>query len=818
MTEDSQNHGGNPEFDPSLAVLENRLRADLPNLAEALLVAEEYTGHAAGPGPDRGQQRPEGGRRLGLVAAAAAALLVGASVLWATINSDSEQIEAALNDDDVADTVDSTLIPGSGWLALSEVAAERRAHMVSVWTGEEAVFWGGRTELGEIIEAYVGGVAYNPQTGAWRDIAAPDWAHPGAHGVYADGWLYVTAKGRVTRFDPLTGEEQEIDLPAKFGGAVDIVGEDGRVWIIGVLNRGPVAIPVDPVSGQLSDDEEVSSAPWPFGWETPDGSSDRMVVHNGDLYVVSSGSIIRVPGVTGEPVELAGPENVPEPRGLRVFSGDSELGFVSAGPDFINVGRLAEDGVVEWGEDQIPVESGAGAATVVAAGDWLTVLPNGDTPVSVHLATGDQITHSDSPLAGYANANAVWTGTELVVWGGQRKGTVDGGAPGARWIPPTVIEEEAMEVGPEPTPVDGEADGSDSGQADAADGDVQDIANLEEALAALPLRQRFNDQDVKSGIFTFDGTWVYSRPDVEAGNPLRDHGEILLLDGFNGPIINSWVVPMGPPGTLVMGDDAVYCLRSGDGGLPDDIICRIDLETGEMTARVWPAEEVSSAYTDRGWTVEQPWFNDPLVDHPDWSSMAWSERGLVVGGPGRWGLLDLDDLSTISITEVDGEEPVTACPLLGAAYTLAEQPDLPEPVTATRQEVFDAAMSCDFDRLIELGVYTSTSFGGGTFAQNVGLEATGGGDDLVYLVRLLSLPHTTEEYEFDGQSETTYWWPSAFVDGSEDGSGIGPEELAALIDIYGPTFLDDLQEFGGYIQHRIGINSDGTWTFFIAGD
>ena len=99
----------------------------------------------------------------------------------------------------------------AGWAPLPDPALVTRAHTVSVWTDSGALFWGGRTDAdadGVGVQAFVGGALLDPTTGRWSDIRAPQWGHPGAAGAYHDGWVYVQAKGGVTRFDPLTGIEE----------------------------------------------------------------------------------------------------------------------------------------------------------------------------------------------------------------------------------------------------------------------------------------------------------------------------------------------------------------------------------------------------------------------------------------------------------------------------------------------------------------------------------------------------------------------------------------------------------------------------------
>lgn len=143
-------------------------------------------------------------------------------------------------------------------------------------------------------------------------------------------------------------------------------------------------------------------------------------------------------------------------------------------------------------------------------------------------------------------------------------------------------------------------------------------------LAALTLDQRLAPmQTIDDG----DTTWVLSRLDHDAvptdgcglGNVvdgiyrfdvicLIEYAEILQLDTATGEIRRAYPFAGVPPQSIVLGRDALYCLRQGDGGLPDSMLCRIDLSTGEITVRVFPPEFDSDflddPYLPPGWVVD----------------------------------------------------------------------------------------------------------------------------------------------------------------------------------------------------------------------
>jgi hypothetical protein len=86
--------------------------------------------------------------------------------------------------------------------------------------------------------------------------------------------------------------------------------------------------------------------------------------------------------------------------------------------------------------EQVPVD-----ATLVGAGEWLVVLRPDGGPITIHVSTGAWASHDDGPLGGVTAAGAVWTGTEVLVWGGEPTdgpNQADAAPAGAAWTPPMV--------------------------------------------------------------------------------------------------------------------------------------------------------------------------------------------------------------------------------------------------------------------------------------------------------------------------------------------------------------------------------------------
>jgi len=155
-----------------------------------------------------------------------------------------------------------------------------------------------------------------------------------------------------------------------------------------------------------------------------------------------------------------------------------------------------------------------------------------------------------------------------------------------------------------------------------------------------------------------------------------------------------------------------------------------------------------------------------------------------------------------------------ACSGATVADTLTNQPDLPEVVAAKRQAIFDAAVACDWEGLRALlGAGFSYTFGEDVDAITYwqGLEASGD-DPIYYLAELLDRPFGT----IVAGDLTYYTWPSAFnQSGWQD---VPQADIEALRPLYDDADFATFAGFGGYIGYRVGILSDGTWVYFVAGD
>jgi hypothetical protein len=160
------------------------------------------------------------------------------------------------------------------------------------------------------------------------------------------------------------------------------------------------------------------------------------------------------------------------------------------------------------------------------------------------------------------------------------------------------------------------------------------------------------------------------------------------------------------------------------------------------------------------------------------------------------------------------EEAVTVVETTTVTQTVTEEvvAGLPEPVAETHAKLLEAAESGDYEELRPLVPATGFeyTFGGpvegGPIAYWQELERSTVERPLDNLEAILEMPYVL--------SRGIYVWPFAYdVAGVGDLSAHERELLARL----GP--LDTLFVEGtGYLGWRAGIDPEGNWVFFVAGD
>jgi hypothetical protein len=165
---------------------------------------------------------------------------------------------------------------------------------------------------------------------------------------------------------------------------------------------------------------------------------------------------------------------------------------------------------------------------------------------------------------------------------------------------------------------------------------------------------------------------------------------------------------------------------------------------------------------------------------------------------------------TVTVTTTETETRTeTATETVTETETVAEAVGLPPAVAETHAALLAAADAGDYEALRPLLPESgfSYTFGlpgqGGPIAYWQRLEDESGESPIEILGRLLRMPYTL--------SGGMYVWPFAYDKQQEELTDHEREILGELADDYSGAG-------SGYLGWRAGIEPDGTWRFFIAGD
>lgn len=213
----------------------------------------------------------------------------------------------------------------------------------------------------------------------------------------------------------------------------------------------------------------------------------------------------------------------------------------------------------------------------------------------------------------------------------------------------------------------GPDDASQSPEEAARDGVVPELAALARPLRLNPLEPTFGQTSIEAP----EGVWVISSPSPDIPDLLRgcllgdangvygrdvicvaEYAEVLLLDPATGEIERAYPFPSVAPQLLELTDDAVYCVRQGDGGLPDSMMCRIDRSTLAATMRVFPfvTDSVfgpgSDHFVPTNWTIDEP------TDLVLWQRLDITDVGFEISGLSGSARVDPGSLALSNIVEV----------------------------------------------------------------------------------------------------------------------------------------------------------------------
>jgi hypothetical protein len=183
-------------------------------------------------------------------------------------------------------------------------------------------------------------------------------------------------------------------------------------------------------------------------------------------------------------------------------------------------------------------------------------------------------------------------------------------------------------------------------------------------VAALSLGDRTaRDEDAPEPVTTPEGVWQLAQPDVapfldtddgcaerRAGAPAyalcsNSYTEVQLLSPDRSRLLRAYPLPELAARWIEITPAAVYCGRTGDGAVPESMLCRIDRESGELSGRLYACDVADCA----------PWDPDRLATWPG----TWSQGTQPVSG----GFDGVEPAGRdLVVTDLDGRVTVTLNP------------------------------------------------------------------------------------------------------------------------------------------------------------
>ncbi len=423
--------------------IEDRLRTELAELADALIERHEASSDTPGNAPageldlDLTNDAPLAHRpRTSKLLAIAASSLVLVGTGYLAVNSANPEVTVLAQGSVAAPNGFGT------WEPIADAPIEPRPFAVTAWTGSEVVVWAGSSLTRGF--AYGDGAIYQPETDSWELMDVPGWGHPGLSGAFFDGELYALAKGSGTRFDPAAGQWSDLSTVEGMFLAAAVATDDG-VWGLGPAATNNAGQPDLAIA-----EFDRASNRWVYGpqFEGTDAQAEIVaglgLLESTTLWTGAEIVVWRSAdgGIAFDPASeswrtIAHPQPVSGlVRSSVAVERDDGMAVVAevetTSGRAMSVAVMKENGW-QWLDANIPV-SDFESITVAGAGDWVVVFSADQAPVMVHLPSGEWQRSTAGPLGGVEAPNTAWTGDHLIVWGGV-KADVDS-VDGAKWTPP----------------------------------------------------------------------------------------------------------------------------------------------------------------------------------------------------------------------------------------------------------------------------------------------------------------------------------------------------------------------------------------------
>jgi hypothetical protein len=390
-------------------------------------------GGARGPGGSRGRARLDVRLALGAVAALAVAASAGLTPAAAQAGHPGPARQANTGP---ATLADAGPVAGS-WRKLPAAPVGNPATQTSaVWTGSKMIIYGIRVQQRPIGRF---NVAYLPASGTWQQLARgprPDFSNnPNGGNVVAwTGSEMLVLGPTAAAYNPATGTWRPLATggPGPIGGAVTgWTGQQELVWggvCCGPSNTGRA---YDLAANSWSDMPAAPLAPRAFPAGAWTGSE-----------LVMAGGVVRRSGSTFKTFRSGAAYNpatgtwrklppMPHPRyGARAVWDGTEVLFLGGhrAPGTIpaTIGMAYNAATGTW-RDLPAMQYGRDGSTPVWTGRrvlvWGGVTGRGGTVLPPHgeafnPATGAWTALPAAPLAGRQNPVSLWTGHQMIAWGG----------------------------------------------------------------------------------------------------------------------------------------------------------------------------------------------------------------------------------------------------------------------------------------------------------------------------------------------------------------------------------------------------------------
>jgi hypothetical protein len=337
-------------------------------------------------------------------------------------------------------------VPGSGrWTLLPTAPIAPRSEYAAVWTGKEMIVWGGYSNTTQ----YGNGAAYDPATRTWTKMAAGPLAArtlpvtvwtgkdmlifggAGNSGGYSDGAAYDPATNTWRKLAPIPGS-----LGGNLTGSGSYAVWTGKVMVVwGFFGHGGgahgggslAAATYDPAANSWTTGTVAPAQAPLFGdafwtgnemivWGSSPPSGDSSDQPEGFGYDPATGRWSMLPP---SPLGQAGRESM-----LAVWTGTLLVVGGGDSPTGVQKDAAAYDPVTDsWlplPDAPVGFEANGIGPDIWTGASVITIedgVPGG-RPLSLDLTTGGWSLGPKAPLPGRQEAYELWTGSEVLVWGG----------------------------------------------------------------------------------------------------------------------------------------------------------------------------------------------------------------------------------------------------------------------------------------------------------------------------------------------------------------------------------------------------------------